>query len=232
MSKTRLTVLISGSGTNLQALIDDIDHKLTDTTIVRVISNRKGAFGLTRAEKASIPTAYHNLLSYKRKHPGEDSKAREDYDADLADLILKDDPNLVVCAGFIHVLSPRFLSSLEEQNVAIINLHPALRGQYNGVNAIERAHKDFMEDNITQTGVMIHYVYSQDLLLPSLLADRTQVISEVDMGEPILQVPIELSHPTDDKIEDLEARIHSIEHKAIVEGTRIAVERIRNAGSS
>jgi phosphoribosylglycinamide formyltransferase len=58
--------------------------------------------------------------------------------------------------------------------------------------------------------------------------NHTQVISEVDMGEPVLQVPVELSHPVDDKIEDLEARIHAIEHKAIVEGTRIAVERIRS----
>jgi phosphoribosylglycinamide formyltransferase len=175
MSKTRITVLISGNGSNLQALIDDEDQKLTDTTIIRVISNRKGAFGLTRAENAGIPTAYHNLLSYKRKHDGQDQRAREEYDADLSDLILKDEPDLVVCAGFMHVLSPRFLEPLEQKKIAIINLHPgayfdsailclylilltALRGQYNGANAIERAHKDFMEDKITQTGVMIHYV--------------------------------------------------------------------------
>ncbi|KIW03220.1 phosphoribosylglycinamide formyltransferase [Verruconis gallopava] len=212
MSKLRITVLISGNGSNLQALIDDVDQKLADTVIVRVISNRKGAYGLVRAEKAGIPTAYHNLLSYKRKYQDQEQKAREEYDADLAELILKDEPNLVVCAGFMHVLSPKFLEPLEKNNVSIINLHPALRGQYNGANAIERAHKDFMEGKITQTGVMIHYV-----------------ISEVDMGEPILQQPVQLSHPEDDNIEDLEARIHEIEHKAIVEGTRIAAERIRNA---
>ena len=126
MSKTKITVLISGNGSNLQALIDDVDKKLTNTTIVRVISNRKSAFGLTRASKAGIPTKYHNLLAYKRKHEGQDQKAREEYDADLAELILNDEPDLVVCAGFMHVLSPKFLQPLEEKNVAIINLHPGM----------------------------------------------------------------------------------------------------------
>ena len=61
---------------------------------------------------------------------------------------------------------------------------------------------------------------------------QPQVISEVDMGEPILQVPIDLAHPTDDDIDALEERIHAVEHKAIVEGTRLAVERIRSAAAS
>jgi phosphoribosylglycinamide formyltransferase len=59
-----------------------------------------------------------------------------------------------------------------------------------------------------------------------------KVISEVDMGEPILQIPIGLSHPLDDEIADLEERIHAIEHEAIVEGTRIAVQKIRQGKSS
>ena len=123
--KTKITVLISGNGSNLQALIDDVDKKLTNTTIIRVISNRKGAYGLTRASNAGIPTEYKNLLSYKRKYEGkDDQKAREEYDEDLAELILKDEPDLIVCAGFMHVLSPMFLEPLENKGVAIINLHP------------------------------------------------------------------------------------------------------------
>lgn len=62
--------------------------------------------------------------------------------------------------------------------------------------------------------------------------DFEKVISEVDMGEPILQIHVELSHPVDDKIADLEERIHAIEHEAIVEGTRIAVQKIREGKSS
>lgn len=89
-----------------------------------MISNRKGAYGLTRASQAGIPTAYHNLLAYKKKFEGDEKRAREEYDADLAELILRDEPDLVVCAGFMHVLSPRFLNPLEERGVGIINLHP------------------------------------------------------------------------------------------------------------
>ncbi|KAF4946687.1 hypothetical protein F66182_18579, partial [Fusarium sp. NRRL 66182] len=69
----RLTVLISGNGTNLQAVIDEIakptNSKLANTQIVRVLSNRKTAYGLERASKAGIPTTYHNLVKYKKAHP-------------------------------------------------------------------------------------------------------------------------------------------------------------------
>ena len=133
-SPIRITVLISGSGTNLQALIDAVASKklVADSPprpiqIVRVISNRKTAFGLTRAEKSGIPTAYHNLLAYKKKHENDVQKAREEYDAELARLVLADSPDLVVCAGFMHILSPRFLEPVAASCVPIINLHP---GEY------------------------------------------------------------------------------------------------------
>jgi phosphoribosylglycinamide formyltransferase len=119
-SVTPITVLISGSGTNLQALIDAASSSYR---IVRVISNRKAAYGLTRAQNADIPTAYHNLVAYKKKHESE-QEARKEYDSDLASLILKDAPKLVVCAGFMHVLSPSFLEPLTTAGVSIINLHP------------------------------------------------------------------------------------------------------------
>jgi phosphoribosylglycinamide formyltransferase len=102
---TKLTVLISGSGTNLQALIDaSTTGLLPSATIVRVISNKKGVQGLTRAEKAGIPIAYHNLIFGKylksgEKDPSIIQKARAAYDADLANLVLQDKPDLVVCAG-------------------------------------------------------------------------------------------------------------------------------------
>lgn len=131
----RLTVLISGSGTNLQALLDAIAVQTVPATIVRVLSNRKDAYGLERARRAAIPTTYHNLLRYKKQHPptGEGVQAaREAYDRDLAALILADRPELVICLGFMHVLSPPFLEPLAEAGVGVINLHPALPGQFNG----------------------------------------------------------------------------------------------------
>jgi phosphoribosylglycinamide formyltransferase len=102
---TKLTVLISGSGTNLQALIDAASAgKLGQTSIIRVISNKKSAYGLQRAEKADIPTTYHNLLSGGYLKKGESDQeniraGRERYDADLAELVLRDKPDLVVCVS-------------------------------------------------------------------------------------------------------------------------------------
>jgi phosphoribosylglycinamide formyltransferase len=124
MPETKITVLISGSGTNLQALIDNLPKVVPSSKIVRVISNRKAAYGLTRAQNANISTAYHNLLSFKKKYPDDEAKAREEYDKELAALILKDEPDVVVCAGFMHILSPGFLVPLEDKGVSIINLHP------------------------------------------------------------------------------------------------------------
>jgi phosphoribosylglycinamide formyltransferase len=157
-SSTRVTVLISGSGTNLQALINASPTSSPAYHIVRVISNRKAAFGLTRAVQSGIPVAYHNLVTYKRKHPLSEDTARREYDTDLAALILEDKPELVVCAGFMHVLSTAFLSPLEKASLPIINLHPAKWGEFDGAGAIERSHKAFLDGKISETGVMIHYV--------------------------------------------------------------------------
>lgn len=136
----RTTVLISGNGSNLQAVIDKIAARQLNANIVRVLSNRKDAYGLERARKANIPTHYHNLVKYKKQHPATPEgvqAAREEYDAELARLILADKPELVVCLGFMHVLSPRFLEPLQAAGVRIINLHPALPGAFNGVVSFE-----------------------------------------------------------------------------------------------
>lgn len=131
-----ITVLISGTGTNLQTVIDKIAAGELNATIVRVISNRKDVYGLERAAKANIPTQYHNLVKYKKQHPATEEgvqAAREQYDVELARLILEDKPELVVCLGFMHILSPQFLEPLERAQTRIINLHPALPGAFNGV---------------------------------------------------------------------------------------------------
>lgn len=133
--KINITVLISGNGTNLQALINAIGNGKLDAKIVRVISNRKNAYGLQRAEQAKIPTEHHNLLQYKKTHPSTDEgvqAAREDYDADLAKKVLNDGSDLICCLGFLHVLSRQFLDPVYAAHVKIINLHPALPGQFNG----------------------------------------------------------------------------------------------------
>lgn len=203
--KRNLTVLISGSGTNLQALIDACGQSpLQNAQITRVISNKKDAFGLTRAEKAGIATSYHNLVAggYKKRNPQDIQKAREEYDADLAKLIIDDKhrPDLVVCAGWMHILSPVFVDAMQRAKIPVINLHPALPKQFDGANAIGRAWDAYQKGEIVSTGVMIHYV-----------------ISEVDRGEPIITQDVKCQGCEVES--DLETRIHNVEWKLIVEGT-------------
>lgn len=211
--QTRLTVLISGSGSNLQALIDQCGKPaLPNTSIARVISNRKDAFGLERAEKAGIPTSYHNLVKYKKDFPDTSvppkfEEARSKYDQDLAAMVLADKPDLVVCAGWMHILMPTFLDPLAEAGVPVINLHPALPGKYNGAHAIERAYKDFTEGKADKTGIMVHYV-----------------ISEVDMGQPITTREIEMRKG--ETLDELEQRIHENEWELIVQGTKMAIDAL------
>ncbi|KAJ9651545.1 Bifunctional purine biosynthetic protein ADE5,7 [Neophaeococcomyces mojaviensis] len=209
-----LTVLISGNGTNLQALIDACGKApLQNARITRVISNKGAAFGLTRAQNASIPTKYHNLVSggYKKKYPDDVQKAREEYDIDLANIITQDQPkpDLVVCAGWMHILSPKFIDALTAANVPIINLHPALPTQFDGANAIGRAWEAYQKGDIAVTGVMIHYV-----------------ISEVDRGEPIIVEEVECRGC--DTESALEERIHGVEWKLVVQGTAKALSNIQS----
>ena len=211
--ETKILVLISGNGTNLQALIDACKSgALANTSISRVISNRKAAYGLTRARDAKIPTNppnYESLHAYKNKYKDDVEKARAEYDKALADVVIEDQPDMVVCAGWMHVFSSHFLEPVEAAGIPVINLHPARPGEYSGANAIERAHKDFMEGKTSETGLMIHYV-----------------IKDVDMGEPILVMDVPLSHPEDDDVKAMEERFHELEHQAIVDGTRKAIQRL------
>ncbi|CZS97563.1 related to glycinamide ribonucleotide transformylase [Rhynchosporium graminicola] len=211
---TRATVLISGEGSNLQALIDSTTTIMPYLKIVRVISNKAKANGLNRASKASIPTRYHNLVSGKYHAAGEKDAsvkqaAREKYDADLAEIVLADSPDIVICAGWMHIVSPAFLEPLAERKVPIINLHPALPGMYDGIDAIKRAYDDYHKGRLEndETGIMIHYV-----------------IHEVDQGQPIVTRKIQCRKP--ETLEELNERVHAQEHELILEGTAMAIHNL------
>ena len=190
----KLFVLISGSGTNLQALIDAIEEKSLNAKILHVIANRKRAFGLQRAEKHSIPASVHLLKPYKQ-----DGRGREQYDLDLAAQINAIQPDLIVLAGFMHILSAAFLNAVD---CDVINLHPALPGAFAGTNAIERAYEAYQQGEVTQSGCMIH-----------------RVIPEVDAGEVIVLEEVKI-HP-DDTLETFAQRMHAAEHRIIVEAVRL-----------
>ncbi|KAF8863310.1 putative phosphoribosylglycinamide formyltransferase [Acephala macrosclerotiorum] len=211
---TKATVLISGEGSNLQALIDASTTTLPYLNITRVISNKAKANGLNRAKAANIPTTYHNLISGKYYASGEQDEevkkaGRERYDARLAEIVLADEPDIVICAGWMHILTPQFLDPLKEKNVPVINLHPALPGKYDGKDAIKRAYDDYHKGKLEHdtTGIMIHYV-----------------ISEVDRGRPIVVRQIKCQTP--ETLEELSNRIHCQEHELIVEGTAMAIHEL------
>ncbi|KAH7369068.1 phosphoribosylglycinamide formyltransferase [Plectosphaerella cucumerina] len=217
----RLTVLCSGNGSNLQALIDACESgKIPRSKIIKVIVNRKNAYATTRAANAGIPTQYFNLVSggFQQKGEKDEAKlkdARARYDAALADVILQDKPDLVVLAGWMHVFSQPFLTPLDAANVQAINLHPALPGQYDGANAIGRAYQDFQDGKLEngRTGIMIHHV-----------------CLEVDRGAPIMTQEIECREG--ESLEDLETRIHAAEHDLIVKATAQKVEDILSGKAS
>jgi len=191
--KHRVVVLISGSGTNLQAIIDAVQAKpspLPSVALVRVVSNRKDAYGLVRAEKANIPTQYFPLKPFTQR-----GETREQYDAALADSIAELEPDLIVLAGWMHILSLVFLDRYANK---VINLHPALPGQFDGAHAIERAFQAAQEGAINHSGVMVHHV-----------------IPEVDRGSVILQQEVPILK--EDTLEAFETRVHATEHKILVQ---------------
>ncbi|CAO3688829.1 unnamed protein product [Umbelopsis vinacea] len=198
----RIVVLISGSGTNLQALIDATQSGDLKAEIAAVISNKQAAYGLKRAEAAGIPTKVFSLKRFK-----DQGKTRVDFDLHVAQSIAEIKPDLIVLAGWMHILSPEFLQFFPNN---VINLHPALPGQFDGAHAIERAYDAFKKGEITETGVMVH-----------------KVIAAVDQGQVILQQPIPIYES--DKLEDLENRIHDVEHGLIVKGAQTFLDQLASS---
>ena len=139
---TRVVVLVSGAGTNLQALIDAAAEPSYGVEIVAVGADRDGVEGLARAERAGIPTFVHKL---------EDYPAREDWDRDLTASCLKHAPDLVVLAGFMKLAGAAFLA---EFGGRCVNTHPALSPSFPGV----RGPAEALEYGVKVTGATLFMV--------------------------------------------------------------------------
>ena len=189
----RVVVLISGGGSNLQALINATQNGTLGAEIVLVVSNRKAAFGLERARSAGIPTLYFPLKPYR-----DAGQPREDYDTDLTERISHATPDLIVLAGWMHIDSGPLIDRFPGR---IINLHPALPGEFPGAHAIEDAYNAWLEGRITRSGCMVHHV-----------------IRELDAGPVIAQR--EVGFQPNDTLESFSARLHAAEHALLVEATR------------
>ena len=176
MSNFNVAVLISGNGSNLQAIIDKF-QKDELVNVSCVISNKKDAYGLVRAEKAKID---HYFIDNKN------FSSREEFEQALINILNKYEPDLVVLAGFMRILSELFVNKYQNK---LINIHPSLLPKYKGLDT----HRKVLENQDDYHGVTVHFV------------DNT-----LD-GGPILaqtRTPVE----TQD-IKELEEKIHELEHK-------------------
>ena len=184
---TRLVVLASGTGTNLQAVLDACADNRLAAEVVAVVSNKSGSGALQRAVAAGVPHVHV---------PVQVGEPRGDYDARLADIVSGFDPDWIVLAGWMRVLSMSFLGWFPHM---VVNLHPALPGELPGTDAIERAWSEARAGHRNHTGVMIHMV-------PDVGVDDGPVLATAT-------VPI---HPSD-TLEVLAGRVHAAEHRLLVE---------------
>ncbi|MFM2077362.1 MAG: phosphoribosylglycinamide formyltransferase [Actinomycetota bacterium] len=182
----RLVVMASGNGSNLQAVIDACADGRLPAVVTAVVSDNADALALRRADTAGIPAVHIG------RRQGE---TRADYDARLADLVSGFDPNWVVLAGWMRVLTMNFLGWFPGM---VVNLHPALPGELPGTHAIERAYAESRAGVRTDSGVMVHLVPDEG----------------VDDG-PVLATAVVPIH-ADDELASFEARMHATEHQLLV----------------
>ncbi|HSH11071.1 MAG TPA: phosphoribosylglycinamide formyltransferase [Ilumatobacter sp.] len=187
---TRLVVLVSGNGSNLQAILDACETGSLPARVVAVVSDRSDAYALQRSADAGVPAVHIGRRA---------NEQRTDYDARLTDVVAGFAPDLVVLAGWMRILTKDFLGWFPDR---VVNLHPARPGELPGTRAIERAWHEALAGQRTSTGVMVH-------LVPDGGVDDGPVLATED-------IPI---HP-DDTLETLEARVHSVEHRLLVDTIR------------
>ena len=173
-----IVVLISGSGSNLQAIIDACSSGFIPGRISAVISNKASAYGLVRANEAGLST---QVLSHKAY------QGRDKYDMALVDAIDQHQPDLVVLAGFMRILTPAFV---QHYHGRLLNIHPSLLPKYQGLNTHQRA----IDNNDSEHGCSVHFVTEQ-----------------LDGGPVILQAKVPVF--SDDDAQTLAERVHEQEHR-------------------
>ncbi len=172
-----VVVLISGSGSNLQALIDSLDEDNSPARIRAVVSNRAEAFGLQRAQAANIDT---HVVQHK------DFADREAFDAALMEIIDTYQPQLVVLAGFMRILTAGFVRHYQGR---LLNIHPSLLPKYKGLDTHRRA----LDAGDQEHGCSVHFV-----------------TEELDGGPVAIQACLTIE--PNESIDKLTDRVHAAEH--------------------
>lgn len=181
----RIGVLLSGSGTNLQAVIDAIADDALPVDIVQVVSSRPDAQGIDRARRAGIP-----VLALDREVYVDPGAA----DARIVETLRSAGVQYVVMAGYMRKLTPVMLDAFPDR---VLNLHPALLPAFKGAHAI----RDAFDSGVKVTGVTVHFANE-----------------DYDKGPIVAQRAVEVLEG--DTLEDLEQRIHEVEHRLYPEVLR------------
>jgi len=193
--KLNLVVLISGGGSNLQAIIDSIKNNNLDATIKSVISNKSDAFGLQRANKAGIAT---DIIENK------DYPDRESYDLQLIKTIIKYNPDLIVMAGFMRILSEGFINHFTGK---MINIHPSLLPKFKGLHT----HKRALEAGESEHGLTIHYVTAEldsgpilkQVKVPVFKSDSEEILANRVLEQEHIAYPEVIQWIAENKLPDL-----------------------------
>ncbi|NLM43507.1 MAG: phosphoribosylglycinamide formyltransferase [Clostridiales bacterium] len=194
MPKVKIGVLISGSGTNLQALIDNIEKGLINGEISIVISDKKDAFGIQRAKKHGI-----NAVEIDKKNFAD----KNIFMKAIMDELEKHHVELVVLAGFLSILSEDFIEKFRNR---IINIHPSLIPAFCGKGYYgQRVHKAALDYGVKVSGATVHFVDEG-----------------ADTGPIILQEAVKVED--DDTPESLAARILKVEHKLLPQAVKLYCE--------
>lgn len=189
MEKLKIGVLLSGSGTNLQAIIDAVRDDGLPVDIVKVISSRPDAYGIERARAAGIPAVALNRDVYA------DPLAA---DARIVEELRAAGAEYVAMAGYMRKLTPVVLDAFPDR---VLNLHPALLPSFKGAHAIQ----DAFDAGVKVTGITVHFANE-----------------DYDKGPIVAQRAVEVRE--DDTLDDLEARIHEVEHVLYPEVLRLVAE--------
>lgn len=176
--RSRLVILLSGSGSNLQALIDAINGGVIEADIAAVISNKPGALGLKRADDAGIKHAVIDNLQFS---------SRENFDQALCREIQIYKPDLVILAGFMRILTSKFVENFDGR---ILNIHPSLLPKYPGLHSHQKA----IDAGDLNAGATVHFV-----------------TSKLDGGPSVLQAEVPIYQ--DDSAEVLARRVLTKEHQ-------------------
>lgn len=195
MQKVKVGVLVSGTGTNLQALIDGVKRGFLPCEISVVISNKKEAFALKRAEKEGIPGYFIDEKDFREK---------TDYEKKIVEILKEYRVELVVLAGYLKVLSPYFVREFHNK---IINVHPSLIPSFCGKGFYgRRVHEEVIKYGVKVTGATVHFVDEGTDTGPIILQKAVPVLDE-------------------DTPESLAERVKKVEHEILPLAVKLFAEK-------